>query len=418
MTHDPEDPGPNPPPADPPPPATARNSVSSPSVGEGEPQPDLPTMSPAPPHPSGDRLEAFAARELGSVEAEALEAHLAGCARCRTEVEGWALLFSELEALPAQDPSTRFADQVMARLGSGVRVSLPVEADAQPAEAGPARAILGKRIRWARGKADGRAPGLVRAARSRIAGLLRGIAGPLLRPSAPDAVRHLTPAGIQDYLEGQLTLRTQVRVREHLARCPDCTGEVAAWSRVMAHLDTLPRLGPSSTFADRVMARVPVEAIAQVVANEKAPRTILDLPGSEGRKGILARLLPRLLPQTRGGWMAMGSLMAVPTLAGVAIVAVLALNPLVGSRDLLTFAAWKLSDALAGAGQSALSLVGQTSAVRLLGEIFVALAQTPVANRISFLLGAALAMGAALFVMYRNLYRPLRTGESHVQHSR
>jgi anti-sigma factor RsiW len=73
-------------------------------------------------HPTIERLQDFVEASLDEALRSSVDAHLAGCQRCRTEVEEYRALFGALESLPELAPSVGFADRVM----SGVRVRRPV----------------------------------------------------------------------------------------------------------------------------------------------------------------------------------------------------------------------------------------------------------------------------------------------------
>ena len=77
-------------------------------------------------HPSTERLNAFVEAGLGTPEQARVEAHLAGCPRCRDEVAELRSVFTALSEVPRFAPSLGFADRVMA----DVRVRQPAVAGA------------------------------------------------------------------------------------------------------------------------------------------------------------------------------------------------------------------------------------------------------------------------------------------------
>jgi anti-sigma factor RsiW len=347
-------------------------------------------------HPPGARLEAYAAGELEAAQREAMELHLAGCARCRSEAEGWALLFGELEALPERGPDTDFSARVMAEIQD---LTVPDPAS-RPVPVVPQ--VSGIRS-------------LVGRASDRAGDLLWGAARALRRPGrsagpADSGVRHLTPSGIQDYLEGRLAARTEVRVREHLAHCPDCTGGIESWSLVLARLDALPRLAPAADFADRVMAQVQVEAVAAVAA-----RTTRAAPQGASLGTRMAAAARRLLPSTRRGWILAGGVAAAPTVGLVALVAAVVGNPMVGAGDLLTFLGWRATDLLGSLATAALAFFTETRLAGALWQALLGLAQASPLALAALFLGAMACLASASVVVYRNLYRPQPRGETHVQ---
>lgn len=161
-------------------------------------------------HPSAEEFQALLEGELPAGERSRVEEHLAQCARCAEELEGWQALFRELAELPTLAPPAVFADRVLA----GVKRPEP-------------RSL---------------------AARARV---LLGL---------PDSAAH--PAGdcLQDLVEGLLPARQAARVRTHLESCTACAADADAWRTTFARLGELDRLGPTEGFADRVMAGVRVAA--------------------------------------------------------------------------------------------------------------------------------------------------------------
>jgi anti-sigma factor RsiW len=161
-------------------------------------------------HLGAETLQAFLEGELSVGERARTEEHLASCARCAGELDGWRFLFDELGTLPTLAPERSFHDRVMA----GVR----------PAEALP----------WA----------------ARVAAFM-GL-------GARD--RHPASEGLQDFADGVLSGRRAARVRSHVDDCPACAGDVALWRSLNAGLSDLPHLAPAEGFAQRVMAQVRVPA--------------------------------------------------------------------------------------------------------------------------------------------------------------
>lgn len=61
---------------------------------------------------------------------------------------------------------------------------------------------------------------------------------------------------LQDYLDGLLDAEAEARVGEHLATCPECAFELAAFQRVFATLDATPLLDPPPALTERIFERV------------------------------------------------------------------------------------------------------------------------------------------------------------------
>lgn len=169
-------------------------------------------------HLGVETLQALLEGELSERERIQAEEHLASCARCASEMEGWRLLFDELGTLPTLAPEAGFQDRVLA----GVR----------PAEARPLAA--------------------------RVAVAL-GLAG---------RDRHPASDRLQDFVDGALPARRAARVRTHVETCSTCTNEVTVWRGLEAKLAGLGRVAPAEDFAERVMARVQIAVPAPAPALE------------------------------------------------------------------------------------------------------------------------------------------------------
>ncbi len=155
-------------------------------------------------HLTSQQMQEFLDRSLSPAETASVEEHLSACPACREELDGWRLLFSDLETLPELEPASTLSERVMAEL--------------------PLRRPLGARVRrWV------------------------GIGSP---------EEHLPQERIQELLDGSLSSRQAGRARKHLAACRPCQEEASAWERVFAPLASLSRFAPSAGFAERVMARV------------------------------------------------------------------------------------------------------------------------------------------------------------------
>lgn len=325
-------------------------------------------------HPESARLEARAAGELVPEEAGIVDAHLVGCARCRAEFEGWELLFQELGSLPAHVPTQGFAARVMEQ----VEVRPPL----------------------ARRLAD-RGYGILRSL-----GLLPGRGSRTAVPGLSNGVRHLTSGGLQDYLDGLLAPPVTARVEAHLAACSNCRGELDAWTGLVARIEALPPLAPAAGFSDRVMAKVQVAAAARVADHARSQGALAD-------RALAAA--GRLLPSTRKGWALAGGIAVAPAIGVVAAVSAVVLHPFVSLGDLLTFLGWRAMDAAGAAGTWLTSALLESALAYPVYELAQAMmTASPAAIAGAFALGAALIATAGL-VVYRNLFAPSLTGNTHVQ---
>jgi anti-sigma factor RsiW len=305
-----------------------------------------------------------------------IQEHLSSCVRCRTEVEAWSELFGEFASLGELAPGPAFSQAVLESL--------------------PVREPLGARIRgW-------------------LAARVRG--------GAPSG--HVSPEGIQDYLDHLLPTPRRARVEAHLAACAACRGEVKSWAAVFESLGDVGQMAPSPNFAREVMARVriptpsPVPVPRTVSAPEPVPvgplarRIAGMLPTVLGQAWALAR---RTLPQTRRGWAVAGGMASAPTITLVALLYLVFSRPLLTAGAFLSYASWKVSAFAASVASLLTDRVLASASVYRLLELLETLAVSPL------LLGAgglvfSLLCGASVWVLHRNLFAaPSNEGYAHVR---
>lgn len=298
------------------------------------------------------RMQAYLDGDLPAGEVDLVRAHLDGCPRCRSEVEGWQLLFDDLGDLPTLSPSPAFRERVLAS----------VERTA-PRSAG-----------------------------------VRGLLG--LERRSPGA-EHVGPGRLQDFLEGTLAARSAARVETHLADCAVCRSELAAFREVDIALSALPRHAPSAGFAEGVMAGLRVEQLARVAM---APTTRVERFAAAARSWVRS-----LVPSTRQGWAAaMGVAMGPAVVVALVLQAIFA-HPLVTPSNLVSFVALQLREL--GSGASALlarPLVAE--AIDALGPLVAS--PTLLAALITALSGLTVA---AAWTLYRNVFSSSPGEVSHVR---
>jgi len=178
------------------------------------------------PHPSAEALQGLLERSLAEGERTRVQGHVDECARCRSELEGWSVLFEQLGSLGEVAPSRDFSERVMAALPEGTHT--------------------------------GSVPAL-----SRVVGWLRGLV-PGGSRQGTSLLEHVPDGRIQDFLDGALPRAEAERVEGHLHGCRLCREEADAWRSVLVRLDDVPRLAPSDAFTERVMAHVRIHTAAAV----------------------------------------------------------------------------------------------------------------------------------------------------------
>jgi hypothetical protein len=128
---------------------------------------------------------------------------------------------------------------------------------------------------------------------------------------------HLSPDDVENWLSGTLDA---VRTR-HLDLCPDCFDRAQVEREIVEQLSTLPLIGPSAGFADRVMASVaiPQRRFATRKSIAIAASVVLALIGSMAasivwtlaNQDVLASVGNWVLAQgTQAGWTALRALVS------------------------------------------------------------------------------------------------------------
>lgn len=284
-----------------------------------------------PTHLSAEQLQAFLGGELAVGERVAAEEHLAACARCAGELDGWKLLFEGLGDLPVLAPRVGFADRVMAQVTVAP------------------------------------APSLAARVRARLASLVR-------------ADGHPGQDRLQDFVEGALPVRQAARIGTHVDACPACARQTDAWRATLARLDSLGHLAPAEGFAERVLAQVRVAAPAQAPA--------LDWRNALAWAG-------RLVPQSRQAWAAISGVALTPAVSLGVVLWTLFTHPTLTPAALASFAWWKASELASVAWQAASSAAMESAGVFEVYSLLGSVSQSPAALVGAFLALSAGTVAAA-----------------------
>lgn len=229
-------------------------------------------------------MQALLDGDIPRREAAALRAEIESCPRCHAEFQGWEILYDDLSALPALEPSPRFREKVLEQLRPQPKTS--------PVLAG----LFGRR----------------------------------------DARQHATSGELQEYLDGRLAARVSRRLESHLEGCTACRQEMEGLHQVVAQLDGLDPLAPSAGFGEAVMARLRIQQMAEVAL---APTT--------RHERALAWIRDRLPSSNRGWAAALGLGMAPAVVMALVIHSVFSFE-LVTVRSLLSFMGFKLTHLMGG----------------------------------------------------------------------
>jgi len=289
-------------------------------------------------HIDAQRMQLLLDGELSPAEAAGLRAEIASCGRCSAELEGWELVFADLGDLSVMTPSSSFGERVME--------SLP--------ESRAPRAWLG-------GRAAARA-----------------------------AATHIDAGALQDYLDGQLAARNEVRIDRHLNSCAICRGELAGYRAVARTLESLPSLSPSVDFTERVMAEVRIREMAAVAM---APTT----PGAQ-----LAGWLRSKVPSTRQGWAAAMGMSVAPLVTLMLIVRSIFAHELVTFGSLFSFLQLQTAGWVDAAVARGSALAAEFAPGLLLESVsWVAGNPTALAGTAAM---ASVGLLLSVWVLYRNLF--------------
>ena len=362
-------------------------------------------------------MQAFLDGELPSRDAAFVEEHLAACARCSAEVDGWRVLFEDLGQLRDVGPGEGFSERVLSGLtlgGLGAHVEaerLTAFLDGALAEP-PAREVeahlracaacteeadawigvlqrLDRLERFA--PAEGFAARVMDEVQlperfplaARLRSAVEGL-GPASRPE------HVPEGLLQDFVDGTLPTRAAARVEAHVAGCGTCTTELAAWRSVGAELNTLTRPAPSEGFAERVMAEVRIQQTAAALA----PVSLWWKAGAAAR---------RLVPQTRRAWAALSGVAVTPAvITGLVAWAVFS-HPTITLGSLASFMVWQAADLVSGFFSGAGAMLVQSVDAFGARSLFEALAAAPLVA-VGVALGYTALCVLALRVLYRNLF--------------
>lgn len=368
-------------------------------------------------HLSAQRMQAFLDGELPSRDIASVEEHLASCARCSSELDGWRVLFEDLGGLGPIGPAEGFAERVMSGVtlpGAGAHIAPDVLHDFVDGQLAARQAHKIEEHLRACGsctaEADAwisvlqRLDGMERFAPAEgfaarvmdevavpnhipLAARVRGRVVEIFGASRPEHV----PEGIlQDFVDGTLPTRAVARVEAHLDQCAACTSELGAWQSVAARLETLESMAPSPALSARVMAEVRIQQAAQ----ELAPVSLW------WRAGAAAR---RVVPQTRQAWAALSGVAVTPAvILGLMVWAVFS-HPTLTLGSLASFAAWQVADLFTGLFSGTSALLLQSVDAFGIRTLFETVAGAPVVLAAIILTYTVLCV-LAWRVLYRNLF--------------
>jgi len=318
----------------------SRNFNPKTNVGNSDPNTTEPRMNPAHPHLDDPTLQALASGELPPQEALRVQGHLEDCAECRGALAHWERLVVSLERLPELMPPPAFENAVMARV-------LPPNPNGA-------------------------------------------------------ATRHLAPQGIQRHLMGELSPEQSAGVQAHLSQCDACRDVASEWQTLFGALRALPAPSPRAGFEDRVMARVPIDAIARVFAAEQRP-------WQERVQDQIRGWMPR----ARRTWILLGAAMVLPAMVPILLAALVLTNPALSLRDLVLFLQWQLLGLGEGLGTLWRQLPGSGIVTLGIDRLVMTIQQIPTEGLLLAFIIAALVIATSASILFRSLLLPALRGRSH-----
>lgn len=295
-------------------------------------------------HLTSIQIQEFLDRQLPPREAAVVQAHLAVCPRCQSEMEAWGTLFTDLSSLPEMAPSQSFHEDVL--------------------EHTPAR--------------------------ESVTGLTQGWAA--ARRARRQEEAHIPQGSVQDYLEDLLPAEPKARLEAHLSSCASCSKEVGEWQALLGSIKPLGHFSPSSGFAERVMTKVMLPAAVPQRAST----------GWLSRPGRALAWIRGLLPDTRHGWAVAGGLASAPTITMAALMYMLFSRPLLTPAAFGSYVFWKVSTLLETLVSVGTSMALESGTLQRFYDLIGPLAQSPVLLGIGGAVFSLLSAGA-LWVLYRNL---------------
>jgi anti-sigma factor RsiW len=207
---------------------------------------------------------------------------------------------------------------------------------------------------------------------------------------------HPPPDRLEAYLEQALDGADTAVLESHLTTCPTCATEVADLRSMFQLLSSLPEVGPSVGFADRVMREVSVT------------HPVLDWVNG---------WIERLTPATNRGWALASAVVAMPVLLTAALAWWLLSHPAVTGPDLWTFASAQAALALGAGWQLALSAFAGSALAAWLAQL-AELADSIGRGGLGLaaVMFATLTLGS-VYVLYENLFRPIVRRADHASYS-
>jgi anti-sigma factor RsiW len=214
-------------------------------------------------------------------------------------------------------------------------------------------------------------------------------------------MHHPEPEALEALAAGSLPAADRATVASHVETCGPCGAEVEEFRLLFAALADLPRLAPSTAFADRVMARVRVAPVPAVVPD-----------------GVpFADRLRALVPGKRLRWALAATFTGLPVVTVGAALAWLVTHPNLSAQALWIFATQRVESAIAVAAPWIMEQLAATRAAGWLGAFGRGLA-TIDPGRLGVAASVLLVLtGVSAWVLYSNLIRTPTRERHHVSYS-
>lgn len=305
-------------------------------------------------HLTAERIQALLDGHLSDGEFADAQEHVVFCSRCHADLEAWQLLYAELGGLAEIGPSSDFAARVLEHL--------PTHAET---------------LSWRQ------------RVRAWIA--VRG----------RNAMEHLSPERLQDYIQGLVPARQVARIEAHLSGCTACRSDVATWQELFEGLGTLDSMEPADGFYERVMAQHRVLQLVEAWEPVAA------------RVGAFA-LVRRLVPRTRRAWAAVAGLAVPPITIGSVLLFEVFSNPALTPGYLASFLSWKVTELGTALGSRLMDGAVESAATFQAYAVIDHLSGSPLIALAGAVVFAALSASAA-WILYANLVHSRRTEHPYAQ---
>jgi Putative zinc-finger len=316
-------------------------------------------------HLTAERIQGFLDGLLPAREVADVQQHVTSCSRCRSDLEAWQMLFSELGDLEQLEPAESLRQAILAGLESAAERQLDALLDAierfSPSPTFAARVMAEWRSRASTAS--------TRVADVEVEALLSGLG-------------HYQP-------EPAFAARVMEDWRSEKA------GQAALEIEIDGVFAGLGQFQPSPAFSQLVMAKVDVGGLVRQAASTQP----VPLAALVRRAGAFAG---RMVPRTKHAWAVISGVAVTPASVVALLAYAIFSNPLATPANLAQFAWWRVASAGSMLGGSVQGFFLDSTLAIQGYSAFEYVASSPLVAAGGALSFALLTCGA-LWVLYKNL---------------